>query len=49
MNQSDVPDILIVVGIILLSGGLAAYDWRLALVVCGVILLAIGLAGALKR
>lgn len=49
MKQSDVPDLLIIAGICLLCAGVAAYDWRLALVVCGVLLLAIGFYGAFRR
>ena len=35
----DLSDVMLVLGVILLGAGLAAYDWRLALVVLGVLLL----------
>lgn len=49
MKEDAVPDLMIVLGLALLAGGLAAYDWRLALVVCGLVLLLLGLAGAMRR
>lgn len=48
MKRVDLSDALIVVGLAMLGGGLAAYDWRVALIVCGVILLAIGLFVVLR-
>lgn len=48
MRRIDAADALIVWGVILLGAGLAAYDWRLALVVIGVISLALGIAGAVR-
>jgi len=43
MKRIDLVDVIVFVGLGLLAGGLAAYDWRLALVVCGAVLLTIGL------
>lgn len=48
MTRIDVSDVLVIVGLAMLAGGLGAYDWRLALVVCGVILLVFGLIGVLR-
>lgn len=42
--KADVVDGMIVLGLVLLAAGLAAFDWRLSLVVCGGLLLAMGLA-----
>lgn len=44
--MSHLTDVLIVVGLLLLGVGLAAYDWRLAAVVLGAIVLLCGLVGA---
>ena len=44
----DGTDTLIVVGLMLLAAGLAAYDWRIAAVVTGVILMMIGLVVAVR-
>lgn len=49
MKQVDLSDAMVMLGLALLAGGLAAYDWRLALVVCGLILLVVGLVGAMRR
>lgn len=48
-KRIDESDVMTICGLALLCGGLAAYDWRLALIVCGLILLVIGLAGATRR
>jgi hypothetical protein len=48
-NRFDFSDLLIIFGLALLCGGLACYDWRLALVVGGAVLLALGLAVAVRR
>jgi hypothetical protein len=45
----DAFDLMTVIGLALLCGGLAAYDWRLALIACGLVLLVLGLAGAAAR
>lgn len=45
----DGSDVLTILGLALLCGGLAAFDWRLALIACGLVLLFLGLMGALKR
>lgn len=37
---------MLILGVILLAAGLAAYDWRLSLVVLGVILLIAGIVTA---
>lgn len=49
MKRLDGSDVLTIFGLALLCGGLAAYDWRLALIACGLVLLGLGLAGAIKR
>lgn len=49
MKRIDMSDVLVVLGLALLAGGLGAYDWRLALMVCGLVLLVLGLAGAARR
>jgi hypothetical protein len=48
-NRFDFSDLLIIVGLSLLCGGLACYDWRLALIIGGVVLLALGLVAAERR
>lgn len=48
MRRIDLSDVMVIVGLALLAGGLGAYDWRLACVVCGLVLLALGLMGALR-
>jgi hypothetical protein len=48
-NRFDFSDVLIILGLGLLCGGLACYDWRLALVVGGAVLLALGLVAAASR
>lgn len=49
MRNLDMSDLVGLVGLAMIAGGLAAYDWRLALVVVGTILLAIVLAGAWRK
>lgn len=49
MKQIDGSDVLTVIGLAVLCGGLAAYDWRLALIACGLVLLALGLIGVIGR
>lgn len=49
MKRIDGSDVLTIIGLALLCGGLAAYDWRLALIACGLVLLLLGLAGAMRR
>lgn len=49
MKRIDGSDVMTIIGLALLCGGLAAFDWRLALVACGLVLLALGLAGAMRR
>jgi type IV secretory pathway VirB2 component (pilin) len=49
VKADAVPDLMIVLGLALLAGGLAAFDWRLAMVVCGLVLLLLGLVGAIRR
>ena len=48
-NRFDLSDLLIILGLGLLCGGLACYDWRLALIVSGAVLLGIGLRAAERR
>lgn len=45
----DLHDVVFIVGLGLLAGGVWAYDWRLALIVCGVILVSLGLLGVKRR
>lgn len=49
MRRVDGSDWIVAIGLTLLCGGLAAFDWRLALIACGLVLLLLGLMGALKR
>lgn len=49
MKRADLADVLVFVGLALLAGGLAAYDWRVALVACGGLLFAVGFAAAWQR
>jgi hypothetical protein len=49
MKRVDGSDLMTILGLALLCGGLAAFDWRLTLIACGLVLLALGLLGALKR
>lgn len=49
MKRIDGSDVMTILGLALLCGGLAAFDWRLALIACGLVLLLLGLAGALRR
>lgn len=49
MSKFDLSDVVFLVGLVLLAIGLAAYDWRLALVVCGALLLILGLWGTYRR
>lgn len=46
MSTIDEGDVAGVVGLVLVGVGLAAYDWRLALVVVGLILLGLAVVGA---
>ena len=48
MKAVALPDVLIVVGSVFVAAGLAAYDWRLALIACGGLLLAGGIVGILR-
>lgn len=43
MKKITLPDVLAIAGLMLLITGVAAFDWRLALITCGVLLLAGGL------
>ena len=45
MKEITLPDIMLIVGLVFLVAGVAAFDWRLALIVCGVLLLAGGVFG----
>ena len=45
MKRIDGSDVMTIIGLALLCGGLAAFDWRLALIACGLVLLLLGLAG----
>lgn len=49
MRRVDGSDWIVAIGLALLCGGLAAYDWRLALIACGLVLLLLGLVGAMRR
>lgn len=49
MKRVDGSDVMTSIGLALLCGGLAAFDWRLALIACGLVLLLLGLAGAMRR
>lgn len=49
IKRIDGSDVLTIIGLALLCGGLAAFDWRLALIACGLVLLLLGLAGAMRR
>jgi len=48
VKKITLSDVLIVLGLALLAGGIAAFDWRLALIVCGALLLAGGVAGMVR-
>lgn len=48
MNRIDVSDVLALAGLGLMVWGLAAFDWRAAIVGVGVVLLLVGLAGAMN-
>ena len=48
MQKLTLTDGLLVGGLLLLAGGLAGYDWRLALIVCGILLLAGGVVGMVR-
>ena len=41
-------DGLVAVGLVMLAVGIAAYDWRIALIVCGGLLAALGIAGSIR-
>lgn len=47
MTALDLAGILVVLGLIMIAVGLAAYDWRLAVVAVGGVLLGVGLWSAL--
>ena len=49
MKRIDGSDVMTILGLALLCGGMAAFDWRLALIACGLVLLLLGLAGAMRR
>lgn len=49
IKRIDGSDVLTIIGMLLLCGGLATFDWRLALIACGLVLLLLGLAGAMRR
>jgi hypothetical protein len=48
VRQIDISDVLAVLGVGLIAGGLAAWDWRVSMVVVGAILLAVVMVGALR-
>ena len=39
---------MVAVGLVMLAVGIAAYDWRIALIVCGGLLAALGIAGSIR-
>jgi hypothetical protein len=43
MTRFDLVDVMVFVGLGLMAAGLAAFDWRLALLVCGALLFVFGL------
>ena len=45
MKNFTLPDLMLVLGLVCLVGGVAAFDWRMALIVFGVLLLAGGVVG----
>lgn len=45
----DLHDVVFIVGLAMLAGGIGAYDWRLALIVCGALLVSLGLLGVRNR
>ena len=49
MKDITLPDIMLIIGFVLLVGGVSAFDWRLGLIVCGLVLLVGGVVGLLKR
>jgi hypothetical protein len=49
MKRIDAADVLVIVGLAMLAGGLGAFDWRLALVAVGAVMLFVGLAAAAMR
>jgi hypothetical protein len=48
-KRFDLSDLLIILGLALLCGGLGAYDWRLAMAMGGAVLLLVGLLAASRR
>ena len=48
MKAITLSDILLIVGLLLLVGGVSAFDWRLGLMVCGALLLAGGAVGMVR-
>lgn len=48
MKDITLLDVLLIAGLILLVAGVAAYDWRAALIVCGALLLAGGADGMVR-
>lgn len=44
MKRIDGSDLMTILGLALLCGGLRSFDWRLALIACGLVLLLLGLA-----
>lgn len=49
MKHVDFADLVVIFGLALLAGGLAAFDWRVAAVVVGLVLLGLGLVVAVHR
>lgn len=49
MKRVDLADLVVIIGLALLAGGLAAFDWRVAAVVVGLMLLVLGLTAAVRR
>ena len=49
MKHVDFSDLVVIIGLALLAGGLAAFDWRVAAVVVGLVMLVLGLVGAVRR
>lgn len=49
MKRIDAADVLVIVGLAVLAGGLGAFDLRLAVVAVGAVMLFVGLAAAMRR